>query len=296
MTEGSYEECAKCILCGSERIAVYSAGLNLKQCLRCGHRFDSPRPAQDSIVTFYSKSGKYHGWEKTLPKLEKQWVRVLSRIRKHEPSGRLLDIGAGIGQFLYLARSFYEVSGTEVSSEACRIARERYGVRLELGDADTIDYPTGSFDIVSMFQVLEHVPYPGGTLDRIRTLLRKGGLAYISVPNEAWYSMRRIVPWFTGKLGVARFRPYAEMGFRKIDLNEVDEVHLSHFTPSVLQRALRERGFAVVAKGCEFADPLLFGGPGAQAARHLAYGFATILERASGMNLYNAFYVVARKR
>ena len=146
--------------------------------------------------------------------------------------GTLLDVGTGIGQFLEVARTSYEaVYGTEVSSVAIHIAKERYGLDVFQGTLDSIDWEGKVFDNISLFHVLEHVHDPKRLLQKCHSLLSDGGTIAVAVPNEVT-SFRAVVrTWMTNR-GWKDRSGLGKFGLPLISLGpENGEVHLSHFTP-----------------------------------------------------------------
>lgn len=109
------------------------------------------------------------------------WVRDRAR-----GGGRLLDVGANFGHFLSLAKEHYDAWGLEPSPFAARWARENLGVDIEVGTIEeapsTLD---GAFDIVTLWDVIEHVPDPETSLRRIAGLLSPGGLLLLSTPDAS---------------------------------------------------------------------------------------------------------------
>ena len=106
-------------------------------------------------------------------------------IKKLKPTGKLLDIGAGKGDFVLLSqRNGYDAKGIEPSKRFCEYALEKYGVNIEQGYLGEKDFFRGEvFDIITLFHVLEHVPYPQALLANILNYLKEDGVVYIEVPN-----------------------------------------------------------------------------------------------------------------
>jgi SAM-dependent methyltransferase len=106
-------------------------------------------------------------------------------IKRIKPSGKLLDIGAGKGGFVSLARkNGYEAKGIEPSPRFCEYAREKHGVQVVQGYLGEGDNLKGErFDIITLFHVLEHVPCPQNLLATILQYLEEDGVVYIEVPN-----------------------------------------------------------------------------------------------------------------
>jgi ubiquinone/menaquinone biosynthesis C-methylase UbiE len=173
------------------------------------------------------------------------WRKRLALVRRFSTGGSLLDVGAGIGTFLGLARdrAGWRVSGTEVSSAAVAIARTRYGLDLLQGQAAELPLPPAAFSTVTLWHVLEHVPSPSRLLEVCRAALAPGGRLIIACPNDEETSQvePRLKAWLERRLG----RP-ASAPPRYERLRPGGEIHLSHFTAPVLRRLLRNHGFRVV--------------------------------------------------
>lgn len=278
------EQIAACDLCGSTRWSSVSAEANVVECLDCKHRFVNPRPSQSEIAGSYSESDFYDGWIEAEAGRNRMWSKRLDLLKRAGCHVRLLDIGAGIGTFLHLAsdRFGWEVVGTEVSTSAVRVAREKYGIELRLGRAEDLQLPAGFFDVITLWHVLEHVPSPARTLELCRDLLRPNGLLAIAVPNDdaarSWLVRTRAR--LGGKPPPPRYEP----------LRPHEEVHLSHFTSRVLSEALTSRGFNVelVTIDDQYAEPT----PRSRALVQ-TYRLITSLTR---LNFGQALFVLARKK
>ena len=113
------------------------------------------------------------------------WKRRLKKLIHFGATGALLDIGAGYGQFLHHARPFFsDVTGTEVSASAVALAKEKYSLSLLAGQIEELKLPLHSFDTITLFHVLEHVPDPGKLVRRCHALLKSQGMLVIAVPND----------------------------------------------------------------------------------------------------------------
>jgi 2-polyprenyl-3-methyl-5-hydroxy-6-metoxy-1,4-benzoquinol methylase len=100
--------------------------------------------------------------------------------------GKLLDVGCGLGIFLYLARQAgWETCGVDISPYAARYAREKFG--LEVYDHDSIKQrvdQSGPFDVITLWDSIEHFPDPLGMLKQINSYLQDDGLLMLNTPNE----------------------------------------------------------------------------------------------------------------
>ena len=185
------ETVAACNLCHSHTIQELDREYNFCQCGACGYVFDSPRPTLDEIVAFYSQESKYDSWVDAAAARDALWRRRLEKLLPYRADGNLLDVGTGIGQFLHHARPhFTDVQGTEVSASAVRVAQEKYGLKVHQGRVEEMGFPPGSFNNITLFHVLEHVPDPADMVACCRNLLRVDGVLAIAVPNDvlAWTS------------------------------------------------------------------------------------------------------------
>lgn len=135
--------------------------------------------------------------ERFLPECEgeiwlEHWHRYLFA-QNYVGGLRVLDAacGEGYGSHLLAARAA-QVVGLDVSAEAIRHARKRYGVTSNLsfveGRCDRMDFPDASFDAVVSFETIEHIAEQSETLAEFRRVLKPGGLMIISSPNRKTYS------------------------------------------------------------------------------------------------------------
>jgi len=104
--------------------------------------------------------------------------------------GRLLDIGCGDGSVLKIATDCgWDVEGVDFDVQAVKVARSK-GLKVHSGRLADCNYPTGSFDLILMSHVIEHIHDPLSILCETRRLLRAGGLLVLTTPNTAGYAHR----------------------------------------------------------------------------------------------------------
>lgn len=264
---------------------------NISRCNTCGYVFDNPRPTQDAIIRYYSKPGKYDSWLAAETSRERLWKRRVKKLLKHAGGGSLLDVGTGTGQFLSIAKPFFSrVTGTEVSQTALRIAKAKYNLDLSQGQIEDCDLPKSAFDTVTLFHVLEHVPNPKETVERCNELLSEQGVLVVCVPNDllAWTSKVKLL---SKRLGLHAFQKFSPtFGLPRVFTS--NEIHLSHFTPSVLRRCLEQAGLAVID---ESIDPY-YAASGIRQILHSAYyTFHGLLFGIVGINRYDTIWMAARK-
>ncbi len=108
-------------------------------------------------------------------------VRLISR-REH--GSYLLDIGCGEGFFLFNAsRAGYDAKGVELSRDAADYARTEFNLDVQAKPFEELRFPENCFDVITMWQVLEHVPYPRAILEEAHRILKPRGLLALSTPN-----------------------------------------------------------------------------------------------------------------
>ena len=124
-------------------------------------------------------------------------------VKKYNGNTRLLDMGCGEGFFLFDAsREGYITKGVELSLNAARYARTEFGLDVDGGPFEEMRFPGDYFDVVTLWQVLEHLPQPLMALKEVYRVLRPGGLVVVSTPDiggipakvlrRKWWNIRRV--------------------------------------------------------------------------------------------------------
>ncbi len=181
-------------------------------------------PSADDLARHYGMYS-YGVDEYISPITIKAFNRLLDEFEPFRKNNRILDVGCGRGLFLAEAhRRGWEAYGTEFSAEAARICRDA-GIRMVLGPLDPGKFDRGDFDVVTSFEVFEHMNTPAAELQSIHRLLRPGGLFYCTTPN--WNSL---------------LRHYLRADYNVIGYPE----HLSYYTRSTLNRVVLANGFRLV--------------------------------------------------
>jgi SAM-dependent methyltransferase len=282
-----------CHLCGSEKLVIIDSESNIYKCIICGYVFDNPRPSANEIEAYYSRPSKYDSWLEMESERAALWNRRLKKITRHSKKGTILDIGTGIGQFLWLAKDcFTKCYGTEVSESAVDIAREKYNLDVVRASIEEIDYKGIVFDNITLFHVLEHVPNPLKVIAKCYDLLDDGGVLFIAVPNEL-FSLKNNVKKFLGSFGIRKGRYIGTLGIPRIALDgTLSEIHLSHFTPTVLSSLLKRNGFVILEEGL---DPYYVSCGWALLKNNLYYVSLSLVMKLFRRNLYDTIWIVAKK-
>jgi len=201
--EGTPMECPVCTEAGTAVLRQayddrygQSDLFNLVRCTHCEHVMTSPRLRESDLGALYSTY--YPRKQVNVEDLKREAahsVRPRARLRRWwagtdnqgqyavRPGELMLDIGCGSGLSLLEARALRaEVSGIEADPNVRRIADE-LGLRIHIGSLLDEPFAGEQFDLVVLNQVIEHMPDPALTLDRLRSRLRPGGRIVLVFPN-----------------------------------------------------------------------------------------------------------------
>lgn len=209
----------------------------LCRCEDCGFVLTQDFPAEDEIGGYYetsdyiSHSDTRRGAVNTLY----HWVRTYMLGRKgrlvervsHRREGRLLDIGTGTGYFAdAMRRRGWQVEAVEKNEGARRFARELFGLEVKPEtDLDTL--PEGSYDVITLWHVMEHIEHLDRLWERLYSLLSERGMLIVAVPNCVSADARRYGAYWAA-YDVPR--------------------HLWHFTPATMQQWGLKHGFILAER------------------------------------------------
>lgn len=170
---------------GADSVAIPHVHTNVVKCGNCGFIFCNPaiQGLEHLERDHYNNPEVYSAY--LMDNVYSVYRIGETLIKRIKPSGKLLDIGAGKGGFVSLARkNGYEAKGIEPSPRFCEYAREKHGVQVVQGYLGEGDNLKGErFDIITLFHVLERVPCPQNLLATILQYLEEDGVVYIEVPN-----------------------------------------------------------------------------------------------------------------
>ena len=222
---------SRCPLCsGPHTHKIYEKNsIAVVQCDRCSFVFaTAPFDAElygasyfnGQLISFQDQAIGYTG-DYNIKKREKiqNAKRELETIHaKTKAPGRLLDIGCASGFFLDEARrQGWETVGLEISEYASSVAREHLELDVHTGTLETSLFPPESFDVITAWDVIEHLPNPAEFFTKIVALLKPGGWFACGTPNfDSWARKIRKQNWH-------HLRP---------------PEHLSYFSPKTLERVL----------------------------------------------------------
>ena len=164
------------------------------KCKRCGLIYTNPRLNQDLIFKGYSM-GEDPTFVSQAKGREITFARSLNYIEKHAKKGKILDIGTAGGTFLHVAKQRgWAVYGLEPNKWLCDWGKKQYGIDISHKSLFDQQYPDNFFDVVTLYDVLEHMGDPKRTLQECNRILKPGGILVVNYPDiGSWLSrlMRR---------------------------------------------------------------------------------------------------------
>lgn len=289
-----FEEVTICDLCGTQERKVVDKRGNILQCKRCGLKFVSPRPTQKDISSNYDWSYENcPGWGKVRPEEELMFTRRFNFMQRFICSGKILDVGAGRGEFLSRAKETnrWQCFGTETSQYAVDFAKKGFDIVLSFGQLEDLRYQDNFFDAVSFWHVLEHLPYPSRIIKEARRILKDDGFLFIAVPNDSRLGRRHFFK-NAFKKTINRLPIKKKLKLKKMypEIDEAGNKHLFYFTPSTLRRLLVKCGFRLRKHSIDYdyrqSNPKI----------ERNYRFDSLFCNLIGINLSNAILIAAQKR
>ena len=167
-----------CLMCGGvqHRVVFTELDIDILRCNSCGHVFSSFR-ADPHYSGFWGSEvapGVHHYWSKARARMHRDFFERFIKGR----SGRLLDMGSGLGFFLKAMAAYpdWDAYGCEISPAAVRHAREHLGLKNVIcSPLQDADLPRASFDIITLWDVIDHIPRPDPLLSHAHALLKRTG-------------------------------------------------------------------------------------------------------------------------
>ncbi|MFN0207581.1 MAG: methyltransferase domain-containing protein [Planctomycetota bacterium] len=227
-----------CGLCGKSDATLQfeEPPYRVVKCNHCGLTYVTPRRDPEKLkalyITDYWKSASakdfgYTDYLKDEPLYLKTYRRRFKVIRRVHPApGKILDVGCAAGYFLSIAKeNGWDCTGVEVSPLVGGFARDRYHLNILEGTLLDQKLEASSFDLITFWDVVEHLPDPAAVLKEARRLLKPDGILLIETQNVASRFAKTMGPkWHHYK--------HAE--------------HIYHFNPDTIRKLAAAAGFEVL--------------------------------------------------
>ncbi|MEX2379719.1 MAG: class I SAM-dependent methyltransferase [Vicingaceae bacterium] len=203
---------------------------DITQCKSCGFQFTNPIPLETEIGKYY-ESEEYISHSNTSKGLVNKLYQTVRNITLQQKiqlikrlveGKKLLDIGCGTGEFLKVCKdNGYDVKGIEPSESAKKFAVENY--KLDVYSEEKIkEFSPNSFDLITMWHVLEHVYHLKARVEEAQKLIVKNGVLIVAVPNHNSYDAE-----------------YYKEHWAAYDVPR----HLYHFSPTDIKNLFEPNGF-----------------------------------------------------
>lgn len=233
-----------CPLCASEHTrflfpikdhSISKESFELRTCLDCQHQFTFPFPSLEDLPRYYqsdvyiSHTDSQEGWFNRAYQIIRRFAlgqkRQLIQEFTGKMMGNLLDYGCGTGAFLNaMQRRQWKVQGMEPDAGAREKAEKLLDQPL-LSPEDWAKLHGQSFDAITLWHVLEHVPDPNALIPKLKSVLSSSGVLVLALPNrDAWDAQHYGTYW--AAYDVPR--------------------HLHHFNPQIIKNLMASHGFELV--------------------------------------------------
>lgn len=246
MSESPVQPCQVCETADRSRVILRLPACEVVRCGRCGFVYlngdrslESERPKYE--IDHHDEGGYLQKFDidrivgEQMESVESMLKRAGTSLAGFPAGTAALDVGCSRGHFLAaLSRRFGKerLLGVDVSERMVEWGRRELGLDLRAAPIEEIELPAGGFDLVTMFDVLEHVARPRDVLRRIVGSLKPGGWMILEVPGE-----------------VTTFRTLAKLAYRltggrlRRPLQALyHPTHLSYFTRGSLARLIESVG------------------------------------------------------
>jgi 2-polyprenyl-3-methyl-5-hydroxy-6-metoxy-1,4-benzoquinol methylase len=217
----------QCQLCGyiKEMISLYPKQQIVK-CPSCQLIFYAKEVKPASLYTKeYFTGNEYLDYLADRQILQRNFSRRIRKIRKFKPDGRLLELGSAFGFFLELAQAYWEVKGIDIVPEAIEYAYHTFGLNVIQVDFLTLPDEPESYDIICMWDTIEHLSHPIQTIEKANRWLKPGGILAVT----------------TGDIE-SNLAQFQKENWRLIH----PPTHLFYFSATTLRKAVEKVGLEVI--------------------------------------------------
>ena len=223
-----------CLICQGtkHRLVLVDGGIEVLRCQRCGHVFSGSTTDVhfDGFWGSEVPDSEHFYWSDSRRSMHEDFFRTFLAGRR----GRLLDMGSGLGFFVkaVAAQGQWESFGCEISPAAAQYARGKLGLHnIVCSRLEDAPFANESFQIITFWDVLEHLPEPDRVLSTCYRLLGEGGMLFIRTPNVSAQILRsRFRGWLPGAPVEASY------------LKAVDHAH--HYSERSICSLLERNGFS----------------------------------------------------
>ena len=223
-----------CRICGSTQFRKFAKknGFHLDRCQKCRLIQVTDDLSNISLEELYGQEffdDQYNWLQKEGKARQREYEKYHHRMGEIEElkreKGAILDIGCSFGFFLDVARSRgWKAVGVDIGDYAAKFARTKLGLEVHSSDLLKAPLKINYFDVITLWNVIEHLDGPVEALNRINVLLKKGGLLVFTTGAEDSY---------LAKIQGLRWRMYCP------------PIHVANYNLKAVQALLEKTGFTL---------------------------------------------------
>ncbi len=219
----------------------------LVECLNCGLIYQNPRPTQEELTFYYPE--EYVCYQKDVNPQQMKGLKAVGAsygmrkrcqlVLRKRKQGRLLDVGCATGVFLEAMHRYpgWELFGVEINATAAQIGQSKNIAEIIVTSLEKGGYPDAFFDVITLWDVFEHMIDPSASLRELVRILKPDGTLIMRVPNGQSWEAKLLGRYWAG------YEPPR---------------HLYVFDPNSLGRILQQSGMQVNSLECNFGGYLVF--------------------------------------
>lgn len=227
----------KCEICNSSDIYKFheaSNGSQIFKCRNCKMQFLNPQYTDQYLEEYYaSYTEDQSNLDEKLFKSHSYCLTIIEYFNNSK--GKLFDIGSGNGHLLSAAKKGgWQPEGYDVDCKTVEKVSQRIGLKIYCGNFVNIELPKENYDAVTMLHVIEHLKKPIDYLKIVESILKKGGILFIALPNIQ--SRSGLLKLLLEKIKLKR---------KNVAAYYDTQHHLWFFTPYTIRFVLEKNGFEV---------------------------------------------------
>lgn len=225
-----------CRICGCTEFDLFAVkdGFHLERCCVCSLMQITDDLSDVCLEDYYEKEffdntyGGLHQEKGQRTAYEKFAYRLQEIEKLKSEKGTILDVGCSFGYFLDAARSRgWKPVGVEIGEYAARFAQETLKLEVHVSDVRQGDLPSNCFDVICLWDVLEHLDEPLAVLNHLHHLMKKEGLLVFNTPD---------VDSYIRKLQGLRWRCF------------IPPIHVTYYGPRAVKALLERTGFRLLSR------------------------------------------------
>lgn len=190
-----------CILCNKDSLTKLftKTRWDIVKCNNCNLIFANPLPAESEIEAFYNnysnesseeRINKYLRLKTSREKRNRRKLKLLEKIQGGK--GRILDIGCGLGLFVKGAASMGWIAhGVDFDRDLVEYGKKTFNLNLHCGELEKAKFPDKYFDVITMYNLLDHLREPIKFLKEVKRILKDGGVIYLNVHDAGGWKAKR---------------------------------------------------------------------------------------------------------